>query len=127
MPQTPVPPSPRLRGEGRGEGPAGCGADQLGPGSRSSISRKFCTAAPDAPLPRLSSCATSTAWRRAGVALDLRHVLVLEAERVQLEGRPAGAIMRRDQGSSTARIAADRAYRDRVVGWDDPRLDQRAQ
>src|SRR5205823_9858295 len=65
--------------------------------------------------------------RQAGVALDLRHVLVLEAERVQLEGRPAGAIMRLDHGPSTARIAADRAYRDRVVRWDDPRLDQRAQ
>ena len=60
-----VPPSPRLRGEGRGER---CCADQLGPGSRSSISRKFCTAAPDAPLPRLSSWATSTAWRRASLA-----------------------------------------------------------
>ena len=28
-----------------------------------SINFKFCTAAPDAPLPRLSSRATSTAWR----------------------------------------------------------------
>ncbi len=27
-----------------------------------SISRMFCTAAPEAPLPRLSSRATSTAW-----------------------------------------------------------------
>ena len=28
-----------------------------------SINFKFCTAAPDAPLPRLSSRATRTAWR----------------------------------------------------------------
>ena len=39
-------------------------SDHLGPGPRSSISRKFCTAAPEAPLPRLSRRATSTAWRR---------------------------------------------------------------
>ena len=30
--------------------------------ARPSISRMFCTAAPEAPLPRLSSRATSTAW-----------------------------------------------------------------
>jgi hypothetical protein len=36
-------------------------ADETGLGSRSSISRKFCIAAPDAPLPRLSRWATSTA------------------------------------------------------------------
>jgi hypothetical protein len=50
---------------------AGCDpafADQPGPGSRSSISRKFCTAAPDAPLPRLSRWARSTAWRRDSLA-----------------------------------------------------------
>ena len=33
-----------------------------------SISRMFCTAAPDAPLPRLSSRATSTAWRCLSLA-----------------------------------------------------------
>ena len=31
--------------------------------AKPSISRMFCTAAPDAPLPRLSSRATRTAWR----------------------------------------------------------------
>ena len=35
---------------------------------RPSISRMFCTAAPDAPLPRLSSRATSTAWRCLSLA-----------------------------------------------------------
>ena len=32
-------------------------------GYKLSINFKFCTAAPDAPLPKLSSRATSTAWR----------------------------------------------------------------
>src|SRR5262245_8950455 len=54
-----------------------CGAGgerelQLGRESRSSISRKFCTAAPDAPLPRLSRRATSTAWRRGSLAQTYR-------------------------------------------------------
>src|SRR5690348_159216 len=65
--------------------------------------------------------------RQPREGLNFRHMLVLETECVKFEGRSAGAIMRLDQGSSTARIAADRAHRDRVVGWDDPRLDQRAQ
>ena len=36
--------------------------------SSPSISRMFCTAAPEAPLPRLSSRATSTAWRCLSLA-----------------------------------------------------------
>src|SRR5437899_9070248 len=36
------------------------------PSSRPSIRLRFCTAAPDAPLPRLSSRATSRAWVRSG-------------------------------------------------------------
>ena len=37
----------------------------LANGYRPSISMRFCTAAPEAPLPRLSNFATSKAWRRA--------------------------------------------------------------
>src|SRR6202011_4137575 len=65
--------------------------------------------------------------RKPRKTLDLRHVLVLETERVKLEGGAAVAIMRLDHRSAAAGIAADRAYRDRVVRRDEPRLDERAQ
>src|SRR5437016_2971078 len=64
---------------------------------------------------------------KASEELDLRHMLVLETECIELEGRPAGAIMRLDHRSAAAGIAADRSYRDRVIGRNEPRLDQRAQ
>src|SRR5260370_33577233 len=64
--------------------------------------------------------------RKPRKTLDLRHVLVLEIESVKLEGRPAFAIMRLDHRSAAAGIAADGTYRDRVVGWDEPGLDERA-
>jgi len=54
-------------------------------------------------------------------------MLVFETERVKLEGRPAGAVVRFNHRSAAAGIAADRAYHDRVIGWDEPRLDERAQ
>src|SRR6516165_9469917 len=53
--------------------------------------------------------------------LDLWHMLMLETKRVQLEGRPACAIMRFDHGSAAARV-----YRDRIGGRDARRLDERA-
>ena len=65
--------------------------------------------------------------RQAAEELDFRHMLVLETERVKLEGWAACAIMRLDHGSAAAGIAANRAYRDRVIGRNDPRLDERAQ
>ena len=65
--------------------------------------------------------------RQPREALDLRHVLVFETECVKLEGWAGFPIMRLDHRFATAGITADRAYRDRVVGRDDPRLDERAQ
>src|SRR5262245_21116756 len=65
--------------------------------------------------------------RQPREAFDLRHMLVLETKRVQLEGRPAGAVMRLDHRSAAAGITTDRAYRDRVVGRNEPYLDERAQ
>ena len=37
------------------------------------------------------------------------------------------AVVRFNHRSAAAGIAADRAYHDRVIGWDEPRLDERAQ
>src|SRR5262249_10421551 len=64
--------------------------------------------------------------RQACEELYFRHVLVLETKPVKLECRPPGAVVRLDHRSAAAGIAADRAYRDRVVGRDEPGLDERA-
>src|SRR5271169_2295142 len=65
--------------------------------------------------------------RQPREALDLRHMLVFETERVKLEGWAAFTIMGLDHRSAAAGITADRAYRDRVVGRNEPRLDERPQ
>ena len=60
-----MPGPPALEGEQR---PRSCRALQAGGTSDApSMRPRFCTAAPEAPLPRLSSRATSTAWRRASL------------------------------------------------------------
>src|SRR6185437_2717613 len=64
--EPPIMPLQRRHYFGRGPGPIVAGEVH-----RPSISRKFCTAAPEAPLPRLSSRATSTACRCASLANTL--------------------------------------------------------
>src|SRR5215472_10134412 len=54
-------------------------------------------------------------------------MLVFETECVKLEGWTAVPVMRLDQRSAAAGIAADRADRDRVIGRDEPGLDERPQ
>ena len=54
-------------------------------------------------------------------------MLVFETECVKLEGWAAVPVMRLDQRSAAAGIAADRADRDRVIGRDEPGLDERPQ
>ena len=61
------------------------------------------------------------------IEFGLGQVLVLEAERVKLEGRTARQIVHRDHRLAAARIAADRVDRDRVVGRHDAGIDQRPQ
>ena len=63
--------------------------------------------------------------REAPVFLRLRHVLVFEAQRVKLEGRAVIVVMRRDHRLAAARIAAHRVDGDRVIGGDQPGVDQR--
>jgi hypothetical protein len=53
-------------------------------------------------------------------------MLVLEAERVKLEGWAALAVMRLDHALATAGIAADRVDRDGVIARHDAGLDERA-
>ena len=65
--------------------------------------------------------------RQPGVKLGLRHVLVLEPEAVELEGRAAVPVMRLDQPPAASGIAADRVDRDRIIARDEAGFDQRAQ
>ena len=74
------------------------------------MSCMFCTAAPDAPLPRLSSRATSTAWPRLLVGEHAELEQVGAVERLGLEiGR------RRPRGSTRTNVAARVTRGQRVV------------
>ena len=61
------------------------------------------------------------------VALQLRDMLVLQPQRIQLERRAAACLMRLDHAAATTGIAADGIDADGVVRRQHPGRDQRAQ
>ena len=63
---------------------------------------------------------------RPRVLHDLGHVLVLQAQRIGLEGRRVARFVGLDHGAAAARIAADRGQGDREVGGQQAGVDQRA-
>ena len=75
--------------------------------SSPSISRMFCTAAPDAPLPRLSSRATRTACRcsLAREDVELQHVGLVERLRLQPPAFRRVVLERHDRDILAAGVA----------------------